>query len=356
MNSSPERNVFIDLSKGVAIFLMLWGHCIQYCGGSNTVDFFGNPVFKAIYSFHMPLFALISGYLFFFSFSKRSLKELCIGRGKALLQPILFCAVFYYLIVDVLLGIRAGDLSLFFTNGWTQHISSLWFLWSILAASVSVAIIYKKCSSLIGQGFLLILFMSFVSALPNGTMNQFIFPFFVMGFLYAKYKKRIPRHLSIIKYLALPLFPLMLYFYEKKHYIYTTGLFSTGYTSAEMMGINLYRWAIGLVGSIFVLIVLQWLNAYGCAKFRKNLLADGLAVLGKESLAIYALSVPLLSAYLPIVFPKVLAIFHRDDILVNNLYIYTFGVTLTVAVCYCFGLHWLIKLLKKISVYPVLFG
>ena len=356
MNSSTERNLFIDMAKGVAVFLMLWGHCIQYCGGTNPVDFFGNPVFKTIYTFHMPLFALISGYLFFFSFSKRNLKELCIGRAKALLQPILFCAVFSFLLVDVLLGLKAGDTSPFFTDKWTEYLSSLWFLWSILAASVSVAILYKKCDHWVGRLLLLPLFMLLIRALPNGVHNQFIFPFFVAGFLYAKYKERIPTYIHALRYAAIPLFPLMLCFYENKHYIYTTGLFSPSFTDTQMMGINLYRWGIGLVGSVFALVILHGLYRFARAKLHRTVLLDGLAAMGKDSLAIYALSVPLLSYYLPIVFPKVLALLQRDDLLVHNLYVYTFGVTLLVAALYSFGLYWLIQLLKKIRVYPVLFG
>ena len=63
-----NRNYYIDAAKGLAIFLMLWGHCIQSCVVGSDVDFFENTVFKAIYSFHMPLFMLISGYLFFILF------------------------------------------------------------------------------------------------------------------------------------------------------------------------------------------------------------------------------------------------------------------------------------------------
>lgn len=60
-----RERLFWNTVKGVAVFLMLWGHCIQYCA-MDSFDCFGNVVYKAIYSFHMPLFMLISGYLYFF--------------------------------------------------------------------------------------------------------------------------------------------------------------------------------------------------------------------------------------------------------------------------------------------------
>lgn len=91
MNSEKQSN-FINLLRGLAIFLMLWGHCIQYCCGGHF-DFFENGLFKAIYSFHMPLFMVISGYLFFFSASKRTLAELVPYKVKSLLYPILMGSI-----------------------------------------------------------------------------------------------------------------------------------------------------------------------------------------------------------------------------------------------------------------------
>ena len=81
-----ERD-FINVLRGLAIFLMLWGHSIQF-GNAGQFDFYNNIVFKIIYSFHMPFFMLISGYLFFFSASKRSLVELIEYKGKSLMYPI----------------------------------------------------------------------------------------------------------------------------------------------------------------------------------------------------------------------------------------------------------------------------
>ena len=57
-----DTRFFINVARGLAIFLMLWGHCIQCCC-LGDFDFYENDVFRVIYSFHMPLFMLISGYL-----------------------------------------------------------------------------------------------------------------------------------------------------------------------------------------------------------------------------------------------------------------------------------------------------
>ena len=80
LNRNTERIKSLDVSKGIAIFLMLYGHCIQYCS-NNEFDFHDDSVSRFIGSINMPLFMLISGYLFYFSCQKR------------LTIPVLWCIV-----------------------------------------------------------------------------------------------------------------------------------------------------------------------------------------------------------------------------------------------------------------------
>lgn len=73
-NCSSSRNLLIDFMRGIAICLVVLGHNIQYGSGRNFLvssDFYNNSVFKLIYSFHMPLFALIAGYVFFGLYEKK---------------------------------------------------------------------------------------------------------------------------------------------------------------------------------------------------------------------------------------------------------------------------------------------
>ncbi len=59
-----NRNVYIDIVKSFAIFMVVLGHCLQYTLPDNYR--FSNTLFIMIYSMHMPLFIAISGYLFFY--------------------------------------------------------------------------------------------------------------------------------------------------------------------------------------------------------------------------------------------------------------------------------------------------
>jgi len=73
-----QRNRFIDALKGLAIILVVIGHAIPEAaavshGGRGLLEVFPqlwvplrvarNPVFEAIYSFQMPLFAFLSGFV-----------------------------------------------------------------------------------------------------------------------------------------------------------------------------------------------------------------------------------------------------------------------------------------------------
>lgn len=69
-----ERIIFLDQAKGFAIFLMVFAHAIAWnLDNYQSVLFINSEqsnrniiaglLWQLIYSFHMPLFFLISGYL-----------------------------------------------------------------------------------------------------------------------------------------------------------------------------------------------------------------------------------------------------------------------------------------------------
>ncbi len=58
-NKMKDRLIYIDRLKGFAIFLVVMGHVIQ----NNVANGTQNALFQIIYSFHMPLFFFLSGYI-----------------------------------------------------------------------------------------------------------------------------------------------------------------------------------------------------------------------------------------------------------------------------------------------------
>ena len=102
-----KRNKNIDILKGVLIILVVVGHCIQYGNGSqyiNNLSFFDNKIFKIIYSFHMPLFMLISGYLFYYSVSKRDSQYIIKSKIERLIIPSFIWPILYGLSLIIAKG------------------------------------------------------------------------------------------------------------------------------------------------------------------------------------------------------------------------------------------------------------
>ena len=95
--TGKKRDDYFDIVRGIAVFLMLWGHSIQYssCG---TFDFFENRLYQFIYSFHMPLFMLLAGYFFYFSLQKHSIGHTLLNRVRSLGIPLLVWGFFLYFV------------------------------------------------------------------------------------------------------------------------------------------------------------------------------------------------------------------------------------------------------------------
>ena len=350
------KSNYINILKGLAIFLMLWGHCIQVCIPAGF-DFFENPLFKIIYSFHMPLFMLISGYLFYFSFEKRSTKELLIHRCGGLIQTIVLFGIFSYFMTTGLFYVIKGNFLALFGGNWLSSLSNLWFFWSVLSASLVVGFVCKKTEKIGLQVLLLTVGSIIVLLFPNGTNNLFMYPYYILGFYFAKYKDFIPKKMMHIKYVSLVIFPIMLLFFEKRHYIYTSGLFGNSYSLLQYIEIDLFRWAIGLIGSTFVFVLIELLYNFAIARHSQFFIFKLTSYLGEKSLQVYALSTVFLSSYLTVVYPKIIKVLPQiDTFFANHIFIYNFVFTLFLAVLYSFAISLIIKMLEKFKISKVLFG
>lgn len=68
-----QRVEWIDACKGFTMLLVILGHCLDgYLKAKLFVsDFWWMQIlFDFIYSFHMPLFFVLSGYLFYYSYNE----------------------------------------------------------------------------------------------------------------------------------------------------------------------------------------------------------------------------------------------------------------------------------------------
>lgn len=181
-----QRNQYLDMVKGVAVLLMVWGHCIQYGYGHAFLTqqaFYEDVLFRAIYSFHMPLFAIVSGYLFSCTLRKRGAKGTLVAKLRSLGIPIITWSVVNYAIKVASKGIIRGRLGIL-----SQYISALsgtfWFLWALLYCSICTLLVRQICKDSV-VAFLAVFGLSLV--VPdkyNLVYFKFLYPFFAVGYLW----------------------------------------------------------------------------------------------------------------------------------------------------------------------------
>lgn len=180
-----KREDWIDAVRGLAIYLVVLGHCIQYAT-PNNYDYNANELFTLIYSFHMPLFMCVSGYLFFGTLERYDLLHTLLSKLKGIMVP---CAVWGLVtyIVDILCN-GSQDISLWGYINYTIY--SNWFLWAVFYCSLAGMVIYYvfKGNILAYIIFVLVNFLTPVFFNLDGAKRML--PFFLMGMLANKYGLR----------------------------------------------------------------------------------------------------------------------------------------------------------------------
>ena len=105
--SKGQRLDYVDFLKGLAIFLMVMGHFLGWqWGGSIDAHIpddvkYVTIVRDFIYSFHMPLFFFLSGYVFNMRMKRWYVKDLVMAitkRVRRLIIPGLSCMIICYYI------------------------------------------------------------------------------------------------------------------------------------------------------------------------------------------------------------------------------------------------------------------
>jgi fucose 4-O-acetylase-like acetyltransferase len=258
MSKQGNRIQYWDIVKGIAITFVVWGHVIQF-GGAN-IDIFKNKVFIFIYSFHMPLFMLVSGYFLAKSNEKRNYWENLKKKICHIVLPAIIGGVAYFVvkfIVEKLLGNAGYDFSL---QNIINEIEDIWFLWSVFMCSVVVMTAKKIAREGKGLAFLLVMGYVVLCFLPYSRYNVYLYPYFVFGYYWDKYKIK---NINILECLSIIIFPIMLQFYNEKHFIYTTGvdLINSEYGVMGQINIDIFRWIIGFFGC-FVIILFSKMMSY----------------------------------------------------------------------------------------------
>ncbi len=186
-----QRDYSFDYIKGILIFLVVLGHCIRFYlkdSEADEMNFWGDPLFVFIYSFHMPLFVFTTGY-FFSSKIHQPLYKLVPIQFKRLLYP-QFAWDLVILVVILLQFDMFGDQLIGETTTSTvkkiyHFITSTWYLWCVFFCGIFTVLAYKTAKPLTWLACFCILMFVFYDYLPDAFFKHqqitMQLPFFVFG-------------------------------------------------------------------------------------------------------------------------------------------------------------------------------
>lgn len=133
-----KRIQYLDVAKGISIFLVIIGHLVPMDTGIG----------QYIYSFHMPVFFVLSGVLMYYndSWKKHPIGDVIKKKMKSLLYPYFMFSSVFIICILVKAGIKIAIRNLISTIIF-EGIIVYWFLPALFVSELLFVICYKKRKS-----------------------------------------------------------------------------------------------------------------------------------------------------------------------------------------------------------------
>lgn len=272
-----KRILWLDNLKLFAIFLMVLGHCLLAFHFPDYDNNYQNSLCMFIYSFHMPLFMVVSGY-----FSNKLLKRQTEVK-KRFIQLILPCISFT--IICYAIGI-------FSQNFW--YLKSLFCCYVIYSSLCVLPFSWKIRHLLVAGGLLLFAPLLIHIHYLDVCKIDFMLPYFALGLVISKNKDYLSAYYKYATIFSAICFAVMLYFWDwqyiwyfsKPSWIDYRNLYHSHSLTFDVDSLLFFsvRLVTGAIGSLFFFSLFGWLNnAFSVAK-RTN---ARIGSLGKYTLHIY---------------------------------------------------------------------
>lgn len=286
-----DRQYWIDLAKGIAMFMVVLGHC-------------GHSYFYiSLYYIHLPIFIVISGYLLAFrnAWQEKTVWENICKKSADIMFPYIVFGIIFVIINCIRLCVNGGNLLLAYTS--VQSVLLLenntnWFLPSLFFSEVLFIVIHKWSK---GDKRVLLIAMILMLGIAD-RCSQIIGPFRHI-FHYAMQVDHFEHYLSMwigrcsafLFYLILGYFLYFFYeHYKEKRTVRTLGYISIALSilvifitnQMPMVDLHFLLWEntlvyfnLGSIGAVSTLIALSILQPR----------CKALEELGKRSLAVNGL-------------------------------------------------------------------
>jgi fucose 4-O-acetylase-like acetyltransferase len=254
---NSKRDYHLDALKGFAIILVIVGHITAF--SNNLENLQNNVVFQLIYSFHMPLFFFVSGYLVFGRFGPTT-AEWIIKKFRQLIIPyILFTIFFFYFLFGFSVSrFNITDISQTLFSYTVPN--SAWFL-PVLFESFLVLAILINAEKIAGKFSYVLFFLIVAIPLPLmgiasiPLVHQIVVytPYVIAGYLVCSYQDYASeKSVQYLEIFGSILFPLLFLFKS-----------STFFTAINYgLFILYYSWLIAFAGIILSWVIVKFIMNY----------------------------------------------------------------------------------------------
>ena len=285
-----SRQRSFDYLKLFAIFLVIWGHCIQQMRVPNVEE---DVAFRIIYSFHMPLFMMISGY-FSVSSLKMSTRPFLMKKFRQLIYPIAVWGfmLWLYYEIPVFFNEQAKDLTFYGVLVDFYWMADFWFLKSCficyclvyLGSRLGIRHLYWVTGTLL------------ISQIISPFYVSIMYPCFVIGMELRLHSSVFKKMVSFY-WVGLLIFFLMLCFWDVDAWNWSHGI-PKGLLNEDIsvwcnvICCRIFRLVIGVIGALaFIALFTKLLKNRD--KGNRNL-----AEWGRYTLEIYILQSVILESFL----------------------------------------------------------
>lgn len=287
MCRQAKRLVEFDLLKCFAIFLVLWGHSIQYLLSS---DYWNEPLYRHIYSFHMPLFMMISGF-FFAKTTHGGFMVTLKKKFQQLLLPAFMWICIFTVSKMIITGISSSSSNFNSFEYWVWALENgVWFLKSAFVCSLLGFFACKAVKHKVFVGGVICMVVQLI--FDQYTQVAYMFPCFFVGMILQWNYEGVIKVLSIpkIRYLVtsvLFLFLLLgnMHLDADLHQQLLKSFEMPLWTNPYNIFFRMFRLLVGISGSLFfIALFIILFKTYNVGR-----IGNFFSKLGAETLGIYIL-------------------------------------------------------------------
>ena len=297
---SKSRIFEFDLLKFLAIFLVICGHSIMHLSSADRQE---NMLYGFIYSFHMPLFMLISGF-----FSARSMdlapKDLFKKKFLQLIYPTITFGLIFFTINLIIGWNQFNDYKIWMFD-------MFWFLRSCFLCYIGLFICLKLFRN---KKILACLFALAISQVLPFYKMTWMFPFFIAGYLlngsYDWIRKNSYMILLTTTIAFIVLFILYSNLLPSDLMQLKSELLNGNFSSLpSFLSFQVARLLIGAMGSLMIMSIVNIVSS----KLKDSKLLITISEYGKHTLGIYIIQ----TFILEILMSRLLDLTHINPLIFN---------------------------------------